>query len=52
MYLNTKVTPYLHNTKGQIISKAFFGALELSQKTNERIRRSSKNEFLRLFLGD
>ena len=35
--------------KGQIISKGLFGVLEFSQKTNERIRRSSKNEFLRSF---
>ena len=32
--------------KGQIISKALFGNLEFSQKRNERIRRSSKNEFI------
>ena len=37
--------------KGQIISKALFGNLEFSQKRNERIRRSSKNEFIRSFFG-
>ena len=30
-------------SKGQIISKGFFGVLEFFQKTNEQIRRSSKN---------
>ena len=38
-------------TKGQVISKGLFGVLKFSQKTNERIRRSSKNEFVRLFFG-
>ena len=38
-------------TKGQIISKGLFGILEFSQKTNERIRHSSKNEFVRSFFG-
>ena len=38
-------------SKGQIISKGLFGVLELSQKTNERIRCSSKNEFICLFFG-
>ena len=34
--------------KGQIISKGLFGVLEFSQKTNERIRLSSKkNSFVR-----
>ena len=37
--------------KGQIISKGLFGVLEFSQKMNERIRRSSKNEFFRSFFG-
>ena len=37
--------------KGQIISKGRFGVLEFSQKTNERICRSSKNEFVRSFFG-
>ena len=37
--------------KGQIISKGLLGILEFSQKTNEQIRRSSKNEFVRLFFG-
>ena len=37
--------------KGQIISKGLFGVLEFSQKTNERIRCSSKNEFLHSFFG-
>ena len=41
---------YLH-TKGQIISKGLFDVLEFSQKTNERIRRSSKNEFVCSFFG-
>ena len=36
----------LHTSKGQIISKVLFVVLEFSQKTNERIRRSSKNEFV------
>ena len=30
-------------SKGQIISKGLFGVLEFSQKTNERILRSSNN---------
>ena len=38
--------------KGQIISKELFGVLEFSQKTNEQIRRSSKNEFVRSFFGE
>ena len=38
--------------KGQIISKGLFGILEFSQKMNERIRRSSKNEIVRSFLGE
>ena len=37
--------------KGQIISKGLFVVLEFSQKTNERIRRSSKNEFVCSFFG-
>ena len=37
--------------KGQMISKGLFGVLEFSQKTNEQIRRSNKNEFVRSFLG-
>ena len=37
--------------KGQIISKELFGVLEFSPKTNERIRRSSKNEFVCSFFG-
>ena len=37
--------------KGQTISKGLFDILEFSQKTNERIRFSSKNEFVRLFFG-
>ena len=37
--------------KGQIVSKELFGVLEFSQKTNERIRHSSKNEFVRSFFG-
>jgi hypothetical protein len=36
--------------KGQIISKGLFGVLEFSQKTNEQIRRSSKNEFKHTFV--
>ena len=38
-------------TKGQIISNGLFGVLEFSQKTNKRIRSSSKNEFVRSFFG-
>ena len=38
---------YFEVTKGQIISKGLFGVLEFSQKTNERIRRSSRKEFVR-----
>jgi hypothetical protein len=34
-----------------MISKSLLGILEFSQKTNERIRRSSKNEFVRSFFG-
>ena len=37
-----KIYTKYHNTKGQIISKGLFGVLEFSQKTNERIRRSSR----------
>ena len=37
--------------KGQIISKGLFVVLESSQKTNERIRCSSKNEFVCSFFG-
>ena len=36
-------------TKGQIISNGLFGVLEFSQKKNEWICRSSKNEFVRSF---
>ena len=36
---------------GQIISKGLFVILEFSQKMNERIRRSIKNEFVRSFFG-
>ena len=39
------------DVKGQIISKGLFGVLEFSQKANERIRRSSKNEFVCSFFG-
>ena len=35
------------STKGQIISKGLFGALEFSQKTNF----CGSNEFVRLFFG-
>ena len=38
--------------KGQMISKGLFGVLEFSQKTNEQIRRSNKNEFVRSFLRE
>ena len=38
-------------TKGQIISKGLFGVVEFSQNTNERIRHSSKNKFVRLFVS-
>ena len=41
----------IYIAKGQMISKGLFGILEFSQKTNEWIRRSSKNEFVRLFFG-
>ena len=41
----------LSDIKGQIISKRLVGVLEFSQKMNERIRRSSKNEFFRSFFG-
>ena len=37
--------------KGQIFSKGLFGVPKFSQKRNERIRRSSKNEFVRSFFG-
>ena len=46
--LNSKKTAV---PKGQIILKELFGVLEFSQKTNERICRSSKNEFVRSFFG-
>ena len=39
------------NTKGQLISKGLFGILKFSQRTNERIHRSSKNEFVHSFFG-
>ena len=39
------------SAKGQIISKGLFVILEFSQKTNERIQRNSKNEFVRSFFG-
>ena len=39
-------------TKGQIILKGLFGVLEFFQKTNELIRRSSKNEYVHWFLGE
>ena len=38
--------------KGQMISKGLFGVLSFSQKKNERIRHSSKNEFVLLFSGE
>ena len=38
--------------KGQIILKGLFGIVEFSQKTNERIRRSSKNEFVCSFFWE
>ena len=41
----------LGEVKGQIISKGLLGVLEFSQKPNERIRSSSKNEFVRSFFG-
>ena len=41
----------LDEFKGQIFSKGLFGVLEFSQKTNSRIRRSSKNEFVCLLFG-
>ena len=44
-------TVCMNCSKGQIISKGLFGVLEFSQKTNERIRRSSKNEFVCSFFG-
>ena len=37
--------------KGQMISEGLFGVLEFSQKMNEQIRRSSRNEFVRSFFG-
>ena len=46
-----KIDWNLKDVKGQIISKRLFRILEFSQKTNEQIRRSSKNEFVRLFFG-
>ena len=39
-------------SKGQIILKGLFGVLKFSQKTKERICHSSKNEFVRSFLGE
>ena len=36
---------------GHTILKGLFGVLEFSQKTNERIHRSSKNEFVCSFFG-
>ena len=37
---------------GPIFSKGLFGVLEFSQKTNQQIRRSSRSEFVRFFLGE
>ena len=37
--------------KGQIILKGLFDVLELSQKMNDQIRSSSKNEFVCSFFG-
>jgi hypothetical protein len=37
--------------KGQIISKGLIGIYDFSQKTNVRIRRKSKNKFVRWFFG-
>ena len=42
----------MHNknlTKGQIFSKGLFDIVEFFQKTNEKIRESSKNEFGRIW---
>ena len=38
-------------TKGQIISKSFFGVFTFFQKTNENKSTSSKVEFVRSFFG-
>ena len=40
-----------HPTKGQIISKCFFGVFNFFQKTNENTSHSSKNEFISSFFG-
>ena len=51
-YLAKLLSPLSSNpVKGQIISKRLFGILEFFQKTNKRIRRSSKNEFVCSFFG-
>ena len=42
---------FWQSAKGQIISKILFCVLEFSQKANERICRSSKNEFVHSFFG-
>ena len=38
--------------KGQIILKGLFDILEFHQKTNQRIRFNSKNEYACSFLGE
>ena len=38
-------------SKGQLISKWFFGVVDFLQKTNENMSHSSKNKFVRSFFG-
>ena len=39
------------HTKGQVISKGFFGVFNFFQKTNKNTPHSSKNEFICSFFG-
>ena len=41
----------LLHSKGQLISKWFFGIIDFLQKTNENTSHTSKNEFIRSFFG-
>ena len=47
-FMSEKGLPFF---KGQMILKRLFGVLKFSQKTNDRICRGSKNEFVLMFFG-
>ena len=51
LYKNWLISSSLMTFKGQIISKCSFVILQFSQKTDKRIRRRSRNEFVRSFFG-